>query len=102
MSKNLVMRRNDGVEEKANSVERLQTSGDWGAWVPEDETSKTGEITITELGTYLAFRDGLYGYSKVHVNIQFPQHGTTRGGTGYEIYKDFSGNPHLSVTKVKK
>lgn len=97
MSKDIILRRNDGTEGKPIGVQRLLTGGDWGAWVPEDETSKTGKITINQNGRYPAYRDGLYGYSRVTVDIQFPQSGTTRGGVDYTVYTDVNGNPHIAV-----
>ena len=99
MSKDIILRRNDGTEGKPIGVQRLQTGGDWGAWVPEDETSKTGEITINQNGRYPAYRSGMYGFHRVVVDVQFPQSGTTRSGVDYTVDVDAKGKPHLFVTR---
>lgn len=94
MSKNIIMRRNNGAEAAVNGVKRLQVGA---AWLPEDETSKTAVVTIDTLGSYPAARAGLYGFSEADVDVQLPQSGTTRAGVGFTIYVDSSGKPHIAV-----
>lgn len=97
MSKSIIMRRNSGDEETLNHIEKIQADGYFGSWVPEDETSITGEITINVPGKYPAYRDGVYGYTKATVDIQFPISGVTLNGVGYTVSIDDAGQPHITV-----
>ena len=67
MSKHITIQ--EGGIPRQMTVDKLRTplvGGGTCRWVPEDEVT-LGRKTIRENGTYLAYDDGLYGYSQVTV-----------------------------------
>lgn len=75
MSKNITIQEGGvGKQFTAIKLRTNQVGGGSCDWIPEDEL---GEKTITANGTYSASDDGLFGWSRVTVNVP-----TSSGGSG--------------------
>lgn len=99
MSKNIRLPKNDGTIVNLFGIEKISTRGDYTTWIPKDVVDNVREKTITQAGTYKAEDDGVFGYSKVNINLSFPTKGATADGVSYDIRQSSLGNVVLTVNK---
>ena len=101
MSKNITIQEG-GAARTLSGVEKIVTNvaGESGTqnWVPEDEAASyvdTGELSVSENGTYYSRDDGYIGFSKVVVDVE------SGGGGGDEptlITKEITENGTYSAS----
>lgn len=85
MSKNIVIQ--EGGIGKQITADKLKTNLSGGGtclWVLEEDV-QLGTKMITENGIYYASEDGLYGYSRVTINVAGGEGSDTPGGPGSSI-----------------
>lgn len=115
MSKNITIQEG-GVARTLSGVEKIVTNvvgGGTQNWVPEDEAANyvtTGELSVSENGTYYASDDGYVGYSEVTVNT--PSRLTTKSITengsydasddGFDGYSSVDVNISGEATLIEK
>lgn len=110
MSKNITIQEG-GVARTLSGVEKIVTNvvgGGTQNWVPEDEAANyvtTGELSVSENGTYYASDDGYIGFSKVEVDTpsRLTSKTITENGTydasddGYDGFSSVDVNVEGSV-----
>lgn len=105
MSKSITIQEG-GIARTLSGVEKIVTNvaGESGTqnWVPEDEAANyvtTGQLSISENGTYNSSDNGYIGYSKVEVSVN-PDVGeleVTRNGTYYARDEGYDGFSKVEV-----